>query len=222
MRRLLRCGFLAFCTIFLFGATTALAQSALTPGTPTQVVLPPLNYVSNYYVDTDASAKQLTISVSGSGSVDVDLFVRFGTPFPTSPVLVSEDTLTRYSHYHSYSDSSAESVIVLPSSHVPLGPGRWYIAVINSDTRKLSTTATLSALTFTSPQVASIGVDFSSPSTNPGDPTLNCETAPWTDSTAATPIAGNPGTTLGQQRQNALKYAVQQITQTLQPPVPIT
>ena len=160
MRRLLRCGFLAFCTIFLFGATSALAQSALTPGTPVQVVLPPLNYVSNYYVDTDASAKQLTISVSGSGSVDVDLFVRFGTPFPTSPVLVSEDTLTRYSHYHSYSASSAESVIVLPSSHVPLGAGRWYIAVINNGNS--TTTATLTALTFTSPQVAAIGVDFSS------------------------------------------------------------
>jgi len=223
MRRWLRCGFLVFCTIVLFGTTAgAMAQSALTPGTPAQVVLPPLNYVSNFYVDTDASAKQLTISVSGSGSVDVDLFVRFGTPFPTSPVMVSEDLLTRYSHYHSYSDSSAESVIVLPSSHVPLGPGRWYIAVINSDSRRLSTTATLSALTFTTPQVATIGVDFSSASTNPSDPTLNCDIAPWTDSTAAPPVAGNPGTTLGQQRQNALKYAVQQITQALQPPVSVT
>ena len=65
MRRLLRCGFLAFCTIFLFGtATSALAQSALTPGTPAQVVLPPQNYVSNFYVDTDATTKQLTITAA--------------------------------------------------------------------------------------------------------------------------------------------------------------
>ena len=223
MRRLWRCGFLAFCTIFLLGAAvSASAQSALTPGTPQQFSLPPLNYVSNYYVDTDANAQQLTISVSGSGSVDVDLFVRFGTPFPSSPVLVSEDLLARYSHYHSYSASSAESVIVLPSSHVPLGPGRWYIAVINSDQRNLATTATLTAQTFAAPQVASIGVDFSSSSTNPSDPTQSCDIAPWNDATAASPIAGNPGTTLGQQRQNALKYAVQQITTALQPPVPIT
>jgi len=223
MRRLWRCGFLAFCTIFLLMASaSAPAQSSVTPGAPVQFSLPPLNYVSNYYVDTDASVKQLTISVSGSGSVDVDLFVRFGTPFPSSPVLVSEDTLTRYSHYHSYSASSAESIIVLPSSHVPLGAGRWYIAVINSDPRQLSTNATLTALTFASPQVAAISVDFSSASTNPSDPTQNCEIAPWTDSTAVAPIAGNPGTTLGQQRQNAVKYAVQQITQALQPPVPIT
>jgi hypothetical protein len=223
MRRLRRCGFLAFCTIFLLVASaSARAQSSVTPGAPVQFTLPPLNYVSNYYVDTDASVKQLTISVSGSGSVDVDLFVRFGTPFPSSPVLVSEDTLTRYSHYHSYSASSAESIIVLPSSHVPLGAGRWYIAVINSDPRQLSTNATLTALTFAAPQVAAISVDFSSASTNPGDPTQNCEIAPWTDPTAVAPVAGNPGTTLGQQRQNAVKYAVQQITQALQPPVPIT
>ncbi len=223
MQGLWRCGFLAFCTIFLLGVSAAAAaQSALTPGTPAQISLPPLNYVSNFYVDTDGSAKQLTVSVSGSGSVDVDLFVRFGTPFPSSPVLVSEDLLTRYSHYHSYSSSSAESIIVLPSSHVPLVAGRWYIAVINSDQRNLATTATLTAQTFTSPQVANINIDFSSPVTNPSDPSQNCDIAPWTDSTAATPIAGNPGTTLGQQRQNALKYAVQQITQALLPPVPVT
>jgi hypothetical protein len=218
-----RCGFLAFCTIFLLGAAaSASAESALTPGTPVQISLPPLNYVSNFYVDTDASAKQLTISVSGSGSVNVNLYVRFGTPFPTSPALVSEDLLARYSQYHSYSATSAESIIVLPSSHVPLGAGRWYIAVINSDQRSLTTTATLTAQTFTSPQVASINIDFNSPSTNTSDPTQSCDVGPWTDSTAAAPIAGNPGTTLGQQRQNALKYAVQQITQALQPPVPIT
>ncbi len=221
MQGLWRCGFLAFCTIFLLGAaSSAAAQSALTPGTPLQFSLPAQNYVSNFYVDTDASAKQLTISLSGSGSADVDLFVRFGTPFPTAPVLVSEDTLTRYSHYHSYSDSSAESVIVLPSSHVPLGAGRWYIAAINNSTA--TTTATLTALTFTSPQIATINIDFANPSTDPSDPTQNCDVAPWTDSTAAAPIAGNPGTTLGQQRQNALKYAVGQITQALQPPVPVT
>ena len=133
MTRRSRCGFLAFCTIFLLGAAaSATAQTALTPGTPQQFSLPAQNYVSNYYVDIDASAKQLTISLSGSGGADVDLFVRFGTPFPASPVLVSEDTLSRYSHYHSFSSGSAESVIVLPSSRVPLGAGRWYIAVINA------------------------------------------------------------------------------------------
>ena len=211
----------ALYTIVMLGAATgALAQSAVQPGASVQFGLPAQNYVSNYYVDTDASVKQLTISLSATGGVDVDLFVRFGTPFPTSPVLVSEDTLNRYSHYHSYSSGPAESVIVLPSSHVPLGAGRWYIAVIN--TQNAGTTATLTALTFTSPQVATIGIDFSSATTNPSDPTQNCETAPWNDSTAASPIAGNPGMTLGQQRQFALKYAVQQISQALQPPVPIT
>ncbi|HSE11674.1 MAG TPA: hypothetical protein VLB69_03475, partial [Rudaea sp.] len=221
MRHARRSGFIALYTIFMLGAATgAMAQSALQPGASVQFSLPAQNYVSNYYVDTDSSARQLSISLSATGGADVDLFVRFGTPFPTSPVLVSEDTLSRYSHYHSFSGGSAESVIVLPSSHVPLVAGRWYIAVIN--TQSVGTTATLTALTFATPQVATIGIDFSSASTNPSDPTQNCEIAPWTDPTAASPVGGNPGTTLGQQRQNALKYAVQQITQALQPPVSVT
>ena len=218
-----RSRFAAFYTflVLTFTCCTALAQSALQPGAAVQINLPAQNYVANYYIDTDASAKQLTISVNGTGGADVDLFVRFGTPFPTSPVLVGEETLIRYSQYHSFSNGSSESVSILPSSRVPLGSGRWYIAVINSEP-SLATTATLTATSYTSPQVATIGIDFSSPQTNASDPTEACDTAPWTDSTAVAAVGGNPGTTLGQQRQNALKYAVQQIQQQLQPPVPIT
>ena len=76
----------------------------------------------------------------------------------------------------------------------------------------------MSAQTFASPQVATIAVDFN----NPGTPSDPCDVAPWTDATAAAPVGGNPGTTVGSQRQNALKYAVQQISNQLQPPVPIT
>ena len=218
-----RIRFISFCTflIVLFTTGDALAQSALQPGAPVQINLPAQNYVANYYIDTDSSAKQLTVSVNGSGGADVDLFVRYGTPFPTSPALVGEDTLIRYSQYHSFSTGASEAVSILPSSRVPLGSGRWYIAVINSE-QNTATTATLTATTYTSPQVANIGIDFNSPEPNASDPTQACDTAPWTDSTAVAAVGGNPGTTLGQQRQNALKYAVQQIQQQLQPPVPIT
>jgi len=114
----------AFYVFLLLLAATpaAVAQSALPNGTPVQFSLPSQNYVSNFYIDVDASAKQLTVTVSSAAGADVDLFVRYGTPFPTagsanyptSPQVVSEDTLNRWSHYHSYSSAASESIIVLP------------------------------------------------------------------------------------------------------------
>jgi len=228
-RRKLLSGWAAFYTFLLLLITSqaAIAQSALQNGTPVQFSLPSQNYISNFYIDVDASVKQLTVSVSSAAGADVDLFVRYGTPFPTagsatyptSPQLVSEDTLLRWSQYHSYSSAASESISVLPSSREPLRSGRWYIAVINSDGSQASPTTTLTATTFAVAQVATINIDFNNPGTSTDDV---CDVAPWTDATAVSPVGGNPGTTLGAQRQNALKYAVQQITQQLQPPVPIT
>jgi len=227
MRAYRRSSFLALYTILSLAACgTAFAQ-ALQSGTGVQFNLPVQNFVSNYYIDVDASAAQLTINVNANGG-DVDLYVRYATPFPapndatfpTSPQAVSSDTLNRWSQYHSYSAVSAESISVLRSSRVPLAAGRWYISVINTSNATAAAT-TLTATTYATPQLASIAVDFSNPSTN-ADPTLACETTPWTDATPVAPVGGNPGTTLGQQRQNALKYAVSQLTQTEQPPVPIT
>jgi len=221
-------GFVYFWALCLFGVAGNAAAQALQSGSGVQFSLPSQNFVSNYYIDVTASAAQLTINLSATGGADVDLFVRYGTPFPapgnssypTSPPLASEDALNRWLHYHSFSSSSSESVIVLRSSRVPLTAGRWYISVIN--TANATTNATLTATTFTTPQIATINVDFNSASTNSSDPTQSCDIAPWTDPTTVAPVGGNPGTTLGQQRQNALKYAIQQLTQSEQPPVPVT
>jgi hypothetical protein len=211
--------------LLLAAAAPARAQSALQDQVPVQFSVPAQKYVSNYYIDVGSGAAQLTVNLSGSTSADIDLFVRYGTPFPeagdadfpTSPQQVGFDTLNRWSHYHSFSSTPAESVIVLRSSRVPLTAGRWYVAVINGS--NTPTIATLTATTYAQPQVASIAVDFNNPGTGANDV---CDIAPWTDPTPATPVGGNPGTTIGAQRRNALTYAVQQITQGLQPPVPVT
>ena len=221
---------LRFLSLITLLATSgaAVAQPALVSGTPVVFSLPVQNYASNYYVDVDANAKQLVISVSSAAGADIDLFVRFGSPFPlggsatypTSPQAVSEDTLNRWSHYHSFSDGPTETINVLPSGHVPLAAGRWYISVINDDLQNTnSPTTTLTATIYSAPQVATINIDFNNPSSDTND---TCDVAPWTDPMPVAAVGGNPGTTLGQQRQNALKYAVQQITTALQPPVPVT
>jgi hypothetical protein len=209
----------------LGAALPALAQSVLQPGAPVQFTLPAQNYVSNYYIDVDASTQQLRIAISGSNAnADTDLFVRYESPFPvansvsypSSPQLVSEDTLARWSHYHAISSSASETINVLPSGHVPLAAGRWYVAVINGSGQP--TTVTLTATAYSTPQVAPIQIDFSSAGTA-DDP---CDIAPWTDPTVVPATGGNPATTLGQQRQNALKYAAQKLSDSLQPPVEVT
>ena len=212
--------------LLLVSVLPAAAQSPLQNGTALSFSLPAQNYASNYYIDVDANAEALTVDLTGAGGdkLDLDLFVRYGTPFPsatsasfpTSPQLVGEDTLNRWSHYHSFSSTPSESISVARSSRVPLTAGRWYIAVINPST--VDGTATLTATTSAAARVVPIAVDFN----NPGTASDPCDVAPWNDATAAAPVGGNPGTTVGAQRQNALKYAVQQISDQLQPPVPIT
>ena len=205
------------------GTNAAFADTALQNGVMSSFTAPVSSFLSNYYIDVDGSAKVLSVTLAGVGG-DVDLFLRHGTPFPVqnpnvSYATVSEDLINRYAHYHSVSSTSNESIIVLPSDRIPLQAGRWYIDVVNSSNSAAS--GTLTASVSTSASQASITLDFLNPSTNP-DLTLACDDSFWTDPTAATPIGGNNGMTLGQQRKNALSYAAQQLTQQLQIPVPIT
>jgi hypothetical protein len=206
-------------------AILALALCACSPawadvGLQTGAVnnLPPLpagNYFSNYYIDVPAGMLQLNVSLNATGG-DVDMFVRYGSPFPvqdpntTAYRTVSYDLLSRYGQYHSISSTSKESVLILPSDKVPLQAGRWYIDLINggSSTANGTLTATYSA----NAPVGNIVLDFNSAYTDPkGDKTNDCDISFWTDSTAATPIGGNNGTTLGQQRKNALAQAASEL-----------
>jgi hypothetical protein len=226
--------FILFLAASIGATPSAFAATALSPGVPAPLSLPAGKFVPNLYIDVDASAQQLNINLVGSGGAcevnqtcDLDLFVRYGSPFPDpnnatwgATAGVSYDMLLRYGHYHSISSASNESVSVLPSAAIPLAAGRWYIAVINGGTT--ATTATLTATPYTTVQTASISLDFANPSTDATDATNNCEVTPWSDTTAATPVGGNPGTTRGDQRKNALQFAVNELAQQLQSPVPLT
>jgi hypothetical protein len=216
--------------LIVLASRIAGADTALTSGQPVALSLPESTYVSNFYIDVDNSAKQLTVTVNGSGG-DVDLFLRYATPFPTQDSsatypTVNYELLMRNAQYHSMSSTSDESITVLTSNYVPLQAGRWYIAAINGGSAAAgtggTTSATLTASTSTSAATVAMTIDFAHPSTDPSDPTNDCDDAFWNDTTAATPVGGNPGTTLGAQRKNALTYAAQQLVQQLQIPVAIT
>jgi hypothetical protein len=209
----------AILALALCACSPAWADAGLQTGAVNN--LPPLpagNYFSNYYIDVPAGMRQLNVSLNAAGG-DVDMFVRYGSPFPVqssgaSFPTVSYDLLSRYGQYHSISATSNESVLILPSDKVPLQAGRWYIALINggSSTANGTLTATYSA----NAPVGNIVLDFNSPYTDPkGDKTNDCDTSFWTDATPATPIGGNNGTTLGQQRKNALAKATEELVMQL-------
>lgn len=200
----------------------AIADAGVQSGVPVNLpALPKGSYLSNYYIDVSAASRQLDVKVNASGG-DVDLFVRYGSPFPVqdanaSFATVSYDLLNRYGHYHSVSSTSQEEVTILPSGNVPLQAGRWYIALINGGTTPA--TGTLVATASTQVPAGSIALNFTSQYTDPKDAKNNCETSYWTDPTPAAPIGGNTGTTLGQQRKNALAYATNELVTQLGIPV---
>jgi len=208
---LVRCAILLLLGLGVLDA--ARADTALPPGAVATLALPGQTYITNYYVDVDGSAQQLRVSVAANGG-DVDLFLRCGSPFPTQGAqTISWDLLSRYAQYHSISSTSNESILVLPSSRVPVSCGRWYIAVINSDPATAN-----GSLAVTSSNVLPVGgitLDFQHASSDPSDHSNDCDTTFWTDPTAAAAIGGNPAITLGEQRRNALTYAAQQLAQQL-------
>ncbi len=205
-------------TLSLFFAAIALAAQAVVVSAagpaPSNVTLAPGQISQNYVVTVDSATQALTITLNGSGG-DLDLFVRYGTPFPEPSTAVSYPTIdvhtiNHQAQYHALSGDSSETITIVPSSHFPLRAGNWYVVVVNDASG--TGTGTLSATLSGAPPVGKITFDFTNP---PNNTTDDCDESFWTDTTAATPVGGNPGTTLGQQRKNALDYAGQQLVQQL-------
>ncbi len=222
---MIRYPFVAFASVALaLFCASAWADVGLQSGATNNLpALPANSYFSNYYIDVPSGAQQLKVSLNASGG-DVDLFVRYGSPFPVQDLTVSYptvsyDLLNRYGQYHSVSSTSNESVLILPSDKVPLQAGRWYIALINGGSSTAN--GTLTATVASAVPVGTIFLDFNSAYTDPSDKTNDCDITYWTDPTPATPIGNNSGTTLGQQRKNALAYAANELVTQLGIPVTI-
>ncbi|HET8940559.1 MAG TPA: hypothetical protein VFN13_01045 [Rudaea sp.] len=210
--------------ILSLASVSARADSPLQSGVAAAIPpLPANSFITNAYIDVDGSAQQLKFNLSGSGG-DVDMFVRYGTPFPEAQGnRISYDLLNRYAQYHSVSGESSESIVVLPSNRIPLHAGRWYIALINGGTSTANGTLTATAINAPAP-VADIALDFGNPRapSDPTNPKDACDDSFWTDTTVVAPVGGNPGKTLGEQRKLALQYATNELSKQLHIPVPIS
>lgn len=212
MRRVLS-GLLALAAA---SAAVAAPTIALQNGQAATFSMPGANFSTSYYVDVPLGSAQLKLELDNQGSGNVDLLLRYGTPFAdrtanegASP---DADLFLDYAHYWGLSRGGDETILVQKSSRIPLQPGRWYVAVLNYSpaAQNVSLKASLSGT------VPIAGINFVFPSAS------DCDNAPWNDTTPATPIDGNDGTTRGAQRRNALARAGELLAQQLQSPLPVT
>lgn len=210
MRRL--AALLAFAPSLVAAAPTI----GLVDGQAAAVSMPAGTFSTSYYFDVTGDGKQLVVALANAGSGDTDVLLRYGSPFPDRTeggAAPDFDLFLRYAHYRGISAGGNETVSVQRSNTIPLQNGRWYIALVNGErtTQNVQLTARMNA------NVVERGITFVFD--QPGN---NCDVAPWNDTTPATPIDGNDGVTLGEQRRKALIFAGSKLAEAIRSPVAIT
>lgn len=193
----------------------ALAEPSigLRSGQPANFLIPGSSFSTSYYVDVGPGDAQLQVDLDNLTNDDVDLVLRYGTPFAdrtaNEGATPDGDLFLDYAHYWGLSASGDESIRVQKSSPIPLRAGRWYIAVLNqtSQAQNLTLTATLRD------SVPQATLRFTYLANG------SCTGNGWFDTTPAAPIDGNPGTTLGEQRRNALQKAGDLLAEQLKLPM---
>lgn len=208
----------AFVMLAILGSapTAALSQEALqlvAPGAPLQFQMEGQSAVTRVAVDVPAGTRQMRLSLLAANPAQkVDLYTRGGSPFELRGAGIDPSQVIDQSQYRSTSRGGDEFVTISDANPIPLTPGRWYIAVINWSAAPA--TVTLQAEFWSQPQVAPIQVRFDLPGED-------CDVAPWDDASPRTPVRGNNGTTLGQQRRLATLEAARLLSEELRPRVPI-
>lgn len=195
------------------------AQSAgLTPGQPTQFTLPASAYTTSLYFDVPAGINGIKVELqSDTANVDLDLFMRYGNAFSSQTPYgrpMDFDALQEQAQYFAVSGEADERIAVGRSNYRPVTAGRWHLAVLN-----------FAAI----PANAQIKVELENSGPTPVQFDVRfdlagggCDVAPWNDATPASPVGGNPGTTLGQQRRNAMIEALRQLGAGFDSEIPIT
>lgn len=205
----MRAGALALVAATLAAALPAAgqAQTLLVPGQPSQFTLSGGAFSTDLAVDVGAGIEQLRIEADAAGGSDIDVLLRYGEAFPVNGnagVFGGVNWLLEHAHYRSVSPGGSERITVTRRQPEPVRAGRWYLSVINYSGQPATITL-LATVSGTAPGAVPIAVAFDDAD---GCAARQATTTPWFDSTPATPLGGNPGTTLGEQRRNAFNRAV--------------
>lgn len=203
----------------MLASGSVLAQAVgLTPGQNTQFNMPANTYTTSLYFDVPAGATRFKVLLeTDTGNVDLDLFMRYGNAFSSQTpygMAMNFDALQDQAQYFSVSDRGEENITIGRSNYRPVQAGRWHLAVLNF--------ASIAV-------VARVKVEIDNAPTTPVQfdvhfdlPGTGCDVAPWSDATPVAPVDGNPGTTLGMQRRNAMVEALRQLGTGFDSEIPIT
>ena len=209
---------LGFVTALLFGLSANAQTLGLTAGQPTTFSLPATGYTTAIYFDVPQGATRFRVELeSDASAVDIDMFLRYGNRFSAQTAYgrpQSFDGLQQQAQYQSVGSTDEEFIAIGRSNYRPIRAGRWHLAVFN----------------FASVAVdARIKVEFSNGAPTPvvfdvrfDLPGEGCDIAPWNDPAVVAPIGGNPGSTRGAQRKNAVLEAVRQLAAGLDSEAPIS
>jgi hypothetical protein len=191
--------------------------TSLPPGQTVSFTLPAQAYTTALHFDVPPGVDRFRVELhSVTPGVDVDLFLRHGSAF-TERTAYGEahsiDSLIDQAQYYSIGGDDREFIAVGRSQKFPVRAGRWHLAVLSFAT---------------TPVELRLRVDFGSGGPNPVQfevrfdrPSSTCDVTPWNDPTPVSPVGGNPGTTLGAQRRNAVLEAVRQLAAGLDSEAPI-
>ena len=208
--------FVALLGLGFGGAAVAQANIPLANGAPRAFAIPGGNFTNAFYFDVGATDTRLRVALTTTAAADLDVLLRYGSPFPDRTLenlAPDSNYLYEYAHYRSISLSGNESIDIGTYNTQPVRAGRWYISIINFAGQQVEASVVATASSAPTPDLP-IELVF--------DDTSNaCDVAGWNDSSPRTPIGGNTGTTLGQQRRNALTEAARRLGLELKSPVPV-
>jgi hypothetical protein len=198
----------------------ALAQASFIPvqsGTPVSTSIQGSSLTSSYVVDVAEGQRSLRVELRGGDPTrDLDLLIRYGSPFDIrAGEAIDVNQLFDQAHYRSASSGGDEYVLIDQSNGIPLRAGRWYLLLINFDANQVP--MTLSATASSTVPVAAIEMIFN----DPGTSERPCDLSGWNATEVRSPVGGNTGTSLGEQRRLAAEEAARQLTLQLSPRVPV-
>lgn len=202
----------------LASAPLAAQSVGIVPGQATVFTIPASAYTTALHFDVPAGTSSIKVELSSdTANVDLDLFLRYGNAFSSQTPYgraMDVDSLQAQAQYFAISGGDEETISIGRSNYRPAKEGRWYLSVLNFADF---------------PANARIKVELGNAAARPVQfdvrfdlADTDCDIAPWNDSTPANPVGGNPGTTLGQQRRNAMLEALRQLGAGFDSETPIT
>lgn len=198
-------------------ATLAASTQTLQVGQSASVAIVGNGFSNELVLQVPEGVRRLRLRATAADpTADIDLLARRESPFPDATfdgAAPTPEYLFEHATHRSASAGGDEFIVLADASGRPLTPGPLHLSLLNfsSQPQTVSFVSEVLPDDFFFP----IQVVFD-------DPGFGCNLSGWNDTSPRSPVGGNNGTTLGQQRRNALLEAARLLSEALRPLAPLT